>query len=348
MTLALLLLTAALAQAPHASPAPSSPEPTAETATPQTGAPEAVAEPAAAPHEAPAEPVPAAEGGEHQGGAASETHAAAAGAEHGEAEGHATDPASVMMHHVTDSSYFGLPSKHLFFFVLVALFTIAVIRLTLRRYDAKRVPGGFAAFIEVLVVFIRDEVAEASIGHDGRRFTPLLCSFFFFILFAALIGLIPFPGYSNGEWSLAGVTSTGNIAVTLALASVSFVAQQWAGISKYGVVHHFTNLVPPGLPLWLLPIMIPVEILSMFTKPFALMIRLFANMLAGHMVITALLLLIPLMASINTFFGIAVVPVSWGLALFIMLLEILVAFIQAYIFTLLTAIFIGMYAHPAH
>jgi F-type H+-transporting ATPase subunit a len=102
------------------------------------------------------------------------------------------------------------------------------------------------------------------------------------------------------------------------------------------------------LPKWLLPIMIPVEVLSMFTKPFALMVRLFANMLAGHMVITALLLLIPLMAAISTAFGVAIIPVSIGLSLFIMLLELLVALIQAYIFTLLSAIFIGMYAHPAH
>jgi F-type H+-transporting ATPase subunit a len=94
--------------------------------------------------------------------------------------------------------------------------------------------------------------------------------------------------------------------------------------------------------------MIPVEIISMFTKPFALMIRLFANMLAGHMVITTLLLLIPLMASVSSLFGIAMIPVSLGLSLFIMILEVLVAFIQAYIFTLLTSIFIGMYAHPAH
>jgi F-type H+-transporting ATPase subunit a len=154
---------------------------------------------------------------------------------------------------------------------------------------------------------------------------------------AALVGLLPFSA-----------TSTGNIAVTLALAIVSFMAQQWAGISKYGVFGHFHNLVPPGLPVWLLPIMIPVEILSMFTKPFALTVRLFANMLAGHMVITTLLLLIPLMGQLNPFAGIAMSPVSIVLAVFIMLLEVLVAFIQAYIFTLLSAIFIGMYAHPAH
>jgi len=329
MTLGLLLIAAALAQAPHDAPAtPASAAPVIETAGEAQEAP--AAEPAGAPAGATLD----------AGRAASqaETHPAEGGAAHeaGAAEGHG-GPAEVMMHHVTDQPFLGLPSKHLVFFVLVAVFTIAVIRLALGRYDVKRVPRGFAAFIEMLVVFIRDDIAETNIGHDGRKFTPLLCSFFFFILFAALIGLMPYSA-----------TSTGNIAVTLALASVSFFAQQWAGISKYGVAHHFMNLVPPGLPAWLLPIMIPVEILSMFTKPFALMVRLFANMLAGHMVITALLLLIPLMASINTFFGIAVVPVSWGLALFIMLLEILVAFIQAYIFTLLTAIFIGMYAHPAH
>jgi F-type H+-transporting ATPase subunit a len=147
---------------------------------------------------------------------------------------------------------------------------------------------------------------------------------------------------------MAATGPTANISVTLALAFVSFLAQQWAGISKYGAWHHFKGMVPPGLPLFLLPIMIPVELLGMFTKPFALMIRLFANMLAGHMVVTTLLLLIPIMAEVSTLFGVAIAPVSIGLSLFIMLLEVLVAFIQAYIFTLLTSIFIGMYAHPAH
>ncbi len=252
--------------------------------------------------------------------------------------GGARDISGVLMHHVTDHPFLGLPSKHLVFFVLAALLVILMARLALRSYRAGRVPTGMGAVVDGLVVFIRDEIAEANIGHgDGRRFTPLLCSFFFFILVAALLGLMPFSA-----------TSTGNIAVTLALATVSFLAQQWAGISKYGVVHHFTGIVPSGLPAWLLPIMIPVEIISMFTKPFALMIRLFANMLAGHMVITTLLLLVPLTAGLSTLFGISMIPVSLGLSLFIMLLELLVALIQAYIFTLLTAIFIGMYAHPSH
>jgi len=250
----------------------------------------------------------------------------------------AHDIAGTLMHHVLDQPFYGLPSKHLAFFVFAALLVILMARLALRSYAAGRVPRGLGAFVDGIVVFIRDEVAEKNIGHgDGAKFTPLLCSFFFFILVAALLGLTPFAA-----------TSTGNIAVTMALATVSFLAQQWAGISKHGVVHHFAAIVPPGLPAWLLPVMIPVEIVSMFTKPFALMIRLFANMLAGHMVITTLLLLVPLMAQVSTVFGLSMIPVSLGLSLFIMALEILVAFIQAYIFTLLSAIFIGMYAHPAH
>jgi F-type H+-transporting ATPase subunit a len=107
-------------------------------------------------------------------------------------------------------------------------------------------------------------------------------------------------------------------------------------------------MIPPGLPWFLIPIMIPVELLGMFSKPFALTVRLFANMLAGHMVIGALLMLVPLTAAISPFLGIAMIPVSLGLALFVMALEILVAFIQAFIFTLLSAIFIGMFAHPSH
>ena len=229
------------------------------------------------------------------------------------------------------------PTLHLVWFVVAAALVLFVSRRAIKGYGHGGLPKGLAAGVESIVLFIRDDIAEKNIGHDGEKFTPLLCSFFFFILIAALTGLVPFTK-----------TATGNIAVTLGLSFVSFLAMQYAGISRNGLVGHFKALIPPGLPFFLLPIMIPVEILSMFTKPFALMIRLFANMLAGHMVITTLLLLIPLMAKISTVFGIGMIPVSLGLALFIMILEILVAFIQAYIFTLLTAIFIGMYAHPAH
>jgi F-type H+-transporting ATPase subunit a len=272
-------------------------------------------------------------------------HAATAEHADGGAARAGHSPAEVLMHHVTDRVLYTvnvgplhLPiTKHLVFFIVAAALVLFMARLALRSYQKGAVPKGLGAVVETVVLFIRDEIAEKNIGHDGRVFTPLLCSFFFFILIAALIGLLPFSA-----------TPTSNISVTLGLAAVSFVAMQYAGIRNYGVIGHFKNLVPPGLPLFLLPIMIPVEILGIFTKPFALMVRLFANMLAGHMVITVLLMLIPIMASANALFGWVAIPISLGLALFIMLLELLVALIQAYIFTLLTAIFIGMFAHPAH
>jgi F-type H+-transporting ATPase subunit a len=314
MMLAPLLLALALVQAAH-EPAPAPPAHQEATTAGAEG------------HAAPAEAANA------EGHAAAEGHEAGA-AEHG--------PSEILMHHVTDQPYapFGISlgrSKHLVFFIAAAALVILLAQLARLQYKEGHLPTGLAAAVETVVLFVRDEIAEKNIGHDGRRFTPLLLSFFFFILVAALLGLVP-----------GTATSTGNIAVTLALATVSFFAGQWAGISKYGFVHHFVGLVPPGMPAWLLPIMIPVEILGLFSKPFALMIRLFANMLAGHMVITALLLLIPLMARITPAAGIAMAPVSIALSLFIMILEVLVAFIQAYIFTLLTSIFIGMYAHPAH
>ena len=248
------------------------------------------------------------------------------------------------MHHVTDEANYhplGLPfavySKHLFFLVVAMLLVIAATRLAVASYNKDGAPKGVGSVIETLVVYVRDEIAIKNIGHDGAKYTPLLLSFFFFILFAALFGLVPFTA-----------TATGNLSVTLALALVSFGAQMYAGISKYGVAGHFKNLVPHGLPAPLLIVMIPIEVMGMFTKPFALMIRLFANMLAGHMMIAALLMLVPLCAQISQTLGIIMIPISVGMALFIMCLEVLVAFIQAYVFTLFSAIFIGMYAHPAH
>jgi len=323
MTAFLLALFLQAAPAQPATPAVEpTPTPAAESASPAPQEhPSAEGEGHAAASAAPEGHAPEAAG-----------HAAAEGGEHGES------PADIIFHHVLDGPYFVFKSKHLVFLFVVALLVILMAQLALRSYKGGHVPKGLGAAVESLVIFIRDEVAEPNIGHgDGRKFTPLLCSFFFFILVAALFGLIP-----------GTATSTGNISVTLALATVSFLAQQWAGISKNGLVGHFHGLVPPGMPWLLLPIMIPVEILGMFTKPFALTVRLFANMLAGHMVITTLLLLIPLMGQLHWLAGVAMTPISLVLAVFIMLLELLVAFVQAYIFTLLTAIFIGMYAHPAH
>jgi F-type H+-transporting ATPase subunit a len=250
------------------------------------------------------------------------------------------------MEHVTDVPLGHLkvggldlgPTKHLAYLGVTVLILLAVLSWARRNYDRDRIPRGrVAPVVELILVFIRDEIAEKNIGHDGRKYTPLLASFFSFILVAALIGLLP-----------RASTATGNLSVTLALATVSFLATQWAGIRKFGFVHHFAGMIPSGLPWWLIPVMIPVELLGMFARPFALTVRLFANMIAGHMVITTLLLLIPLMAKVSTALGLIMIPVSLALALFIMFLEILVAFLQAFIFTLLSSIFIGMAAHPAH
>ncbi len=331
MILRTLVFAAALAVAPqHEAPG-------AET-SPNPGEPRTSAEATVTPPEASAVDAHAAEPA-----AAAEGHAP------GGEEGHAATPAQVLMHHVMNEGspytykFLGYPvftvpmSKHVFFLLVVMGLVILMSRLAIASYK-DGAPRGIGSAMEVLVVYVRDEMAEKSIGHgEGAKYTPLLLSFFFFILFAALFGLVPYTA-----------TATGNLSVTFALAFISFVAQQYAGISKYGVAGHFKNLVPPGLPGPLLVVMIPIELLGMFTKPFALMIRLFANMLAGHMIITALLLLVPLSAQISSALGYAMIPVSLGMALFIMCLEILVAFIQAYVFTLFSAIFIGMYAHPAH
>ena len=290
-----------------------------------------------------ASPAPAAGGAAHAGAAHAEA-APAAPADPAHGESH-DDPAGIVMHHVQDEQLGNLmvgglnfgPTKHLLYLIGVAVLVLIVVRVAVRQYDRDGVPRGIAAAMETLLLFIRDEIAEKNIGHDGARFTPLLASFFFFILVSALVGLMPYQA-----------TGVGNISVTLALAAVSFLATQWAGIRRYGVVHHFAGMVPPGLPKFLLPIMIVVEVVGMLVRPAALTIRLFANMIAGHMVITTLLLLIPLMAKVHVAMGAAMVPVSLALAIFIMFLELLVAFLQAFIFTLLSSIFIGMAAHPAH
>ena len=328
MMLGAFLLAVALSAAPqHEAPAVAATPPVETTvATPGAVAAES---PAAHDEATVAAPVGGAHGAQAEGSAA---------------EGHGESPAQVLMHHVMDQADyhpFGLPftvpSKHLFFLVAVMALVIVVARVSIAGYK-NGAPSGVGSAVESLVVYVRDEIAEKNIGHgDGAKYTPLLLSFFFFILFAALVGLLPFSG-----------TSTGNLSVTFALAFISFLAQQYAGMSKYGVAGHFKNLVPHGLPAPLLIVMIPIEVLGMFTKPFALMVRLFANMLAGHMIITALLLLVPLSAQMSGAFGIAMIPVSLGMGLFIMCLEVLVAFIQAYVFTLFSAIFIGMYAHPSH
>jgi F-type H+-transporting ATPase subunit a len=273
------------------------------------------------------------------------TEAAAEGAAH---EGtHSVGDA--ILHHVQDTNVFDiwpqhltihLPEIHLFgidFSItkhLVLMWIACVILVLIFRYINRRqqeVPTGLYNFIEAIVVFLRDEVVVPTMGTEGKQYLPFLGTIFFFILTCNLMGLLP--------WS---ATPTGNVTVTAALAFIALVMIQGSGIKEHGVMRHFQNLVPHGIPVWLLPIMIPVEIMGQFTKPFALCIRLFANMTAGHIVILSFLSLTLILKSIT------VSPISVGFALFISLLEIFIAFLQAYIFTMLTALFMGMAIHPEH
>ncbi len=186
-----------------------------------------------------------------------------------------------------------------------------------------KAPKGLQSALEPIVLFIRDDIAIPNIGHQYGRFMPFLLTVFFFIWINNVLGMIPFfPG---------GANVSGNIAFTFVMGTVTFLITTFNGNKNY-----WKHIFAPEVPVWLYPIMIPVEIISVFSKPFALIIRLFANITAGHIVILSLVSLIFIFKTI------AVSPVSIAFVLFMNVLELLVGFLQAYIFTLLSALFIGM------
>ncbi|MBM4116461.1 F0F1 ATP synthase subunit A [bacterium] len=228
------------------------------------------------------------------------------------------------------------PSLHVVMLWLAAILLTLLVSRAARQTDRDGlVPRGrLRNFFEAIIVFLRDEVVYTIMGPKvGRRFLPLLLTFFFFILFANLLGLVP---------SLA--TATGNINVTATLALTTFFATQISGMRENGFVGHWKALVPPGVPWPLVPIMIPIEIMGMFTKPFALTVRLFANMIAGHIIILSFFGLI-FSLSLKTAY-ISVLPFAGAVA--ISAFEIFVAFLQAFIFTFLSTIFIFQAVHPEH
>jgi F-type H+-transporting ATPase subunit a len=223
-------------------------------------------------------------------------------------------------------------TKHTVMMWLAAFLLIVSLLIWSNRDKTKLVPRGTGAnLFEMLVLFVRDELAIKNIGkEEGPRYVPYLLTAFFFILFMNLLGLFPWMA-----------TATGNIAVTCGLALCTFFVTQLAGIRAAGFGGYLAHLTG-GVAPWLWPIMIPVEFLGLFTKPFALTIRLFANMLAGHIVIFFLLGLIFMLQ--HPAVALVSVPFAFG----IYLLELFVAFVQAYVFTMLSALFIGMGVAMGH
>jgi F-type H+-transporting ATPase subunit a len=201
-------------------------------------------------------------------------------------------------------------------------------------------PKGVQSFLEPLILFIRDDIAKASIGEKKyMKYMPYLLTLFFFIFFNNVFGLIPFfPG---------GANVTGNIAVTMVLALFTFVITTFSANKNYWV--HIVNT--PGVPWWLkfpVPLMPIVEFIGILTKPFVLMVRLFANMTAGHIIVLGFISLIFIFGNINIGLGFGVSIVSVAFAIFMNVLELLVAFIQAYVFTLLSALYFGMATEESH
>ncbi|MHC1706473.1 MAG: F0F1 ATP synthase subunit A [Bacteroidales bacterium] len=240
---------------------------------------------------------------------------------------------------------FSITKNVLALFVSMALLLIIFISIA-NRYKRKEneAPKGLQSLLEPLILFIRDDIAIPSIGKEKyHKYMPYLLTLFFFIFLNNLMGLIPiFPG---------GANLTGNIAITLVLALFTFFITTFSGNKAYWT--HIVNA--PGVPWWLkipIPLMPIVELIGVFTKPFVLMVRLFANITAGHIIMLGFISLIFIFGGISASLGYGVSIVSVAFAIFMNLLELLVAFIQAFVFTLLSALYFGMavedHGHEAH
>lgn len=222
--------------------------------------------------------------------------------------------------------------------MLLALALLCWIMITIaNRYKkglgVTTAPKGMQNFIEPVITFVRDEIAKPNLGHKYQKYMPLLLTIFFFILINNIFGLI--PGSAN---------VTGNIAFTLVLGVIAFLIILLSS-NKHFWGHIFN---PPGVPAGIKFILVPVEFLGVFIKPIALIIRLFANMIAGHIIIICLISLIFIFGSLNRGVGWGASPVAVAFTIFIYFIEVLVAFLQAYIFTMLTAVFTGMAFEGEH
>ena len=229
------------------------------------------------------------------------------------------------------------PTRHMVIMVVVALLMLAIflpLAGTLRKRGKEKAPIGFANAMEAMIVYFRDEVVRMNIGHGADAFTPFILTLFFFVLGMNLIGLTPL-----------GITPTANLSVTAALAVISFIVIEVSGFRALGPVGYAKTIffLPKGLPVLMRPpmliILTLVEALGKLTKPFALAIRLLANMTAGHMLILAIMGMIFVLQSY--LMGVA----SVAMASTLMILDLFIAFLQAYIFAMLTSVFIGLIRH---
>ena len=286
-----------------------------------------------------------------------------------------------IIHHVSNSDIshpiiqlpklFGIDfsvTKHVFMLWIVAIIVSTVIILPVRSYlsSSRKRKSRWVTLIEYIVEFVKDSISGPNVGQNWvMTWTPLFLTFFFFILFANGIGMVPIfdtiglldrfifktDAHSTINNMLhGGVTATGNFNVTAGLATVTFFSIIIAGVKKYGFIKHWKNLVPHGLAWPVYIILIPIELMGLFVKPFALTMRLAANMTGGHIAILALL---SLMAIIGEMFASAVIGIGVGfisvpMAAAIYGLEIIVVLVQAYVFTLLTAVFVGMAINVHH
>jgi F-type H+-transporting ATPase subunit a len=287
----------------------------------------------------------------------------------------------VIIEHVSNSSIdhplihlptlFGIDfsvTKHVFMLWVVAAIVFLVVTTTIRRYirQDRLVPSGFMNALEVIVEFVRDGIVEPNVGRKWvKTWTPLLLTLGIFILAANAIGLIPIfdvlslinhtvlhlPEESFMARVLhGGTTATGNFNVTAALATITFFSIIIAGARAHGFVQHWKNMVPHGLPLPVTIMLIPIEIMGMFVRPFALTMRLAANMTGGHIAILAILSFVFIFTELSgqALVGVGVGVPSLVLAALLSALEIIIVAVQAYVFTLLSAVFIGMAIHAHH
>ena len=265
----------------------------------------------------------------------------------------------ILLHHVTNDKsvvYIDLDfgfvdmsvTKHVVLIWAIAALLVLLALMATSRYRKNKhaLPSKFSSLFEILVDFIKNEMVIPNIGKKyTKTWTPLIVTFFIFILFSNFLGLIPFLEKLPG----GSATITGNFAVTAGLAFITFISIIVAGSVKHGFIGHWKNMIPGGLPAPVLLILIPVEIMGMFIKPLALLLRLGANMTAGHIGMVAIFgLPILIGKSMGTEIGFSVGFISVILNTAIYFLEMIVCLVQAYVFALLSSVFIGMAIHAEH